>query len=92
MKTSTRIIASIVVLGVIWGTYTILTQSVNPVVGTELAIANVNGGYTEWANMNLFEKSKNVMENLFYPRIFSILALLGIWAGAIKKLIKPVEE
>lgn len=92
MKTSTRIVVSVIVLAAIWGGYTILTQSVNPVVGTELAIANVNGGYVEWSNLNLFEKSKNVMENLFFPRILTVLVLLGIWGGEIKKLINRIKE
>ena len=87
MKTNTRVFVSVLLLAVIWVAYTLLTQTATPLTGTELAIANVNGGNYEWAQMNLFDKSRNVLESAAIPYILSALALIGLWGRKAKQWI-----
>jgi hypothetical protein len=87
MKTGMKVIISLLALGVIWGSYALLTQSATPIMGTELAIAQVNGGNYEWAQMNLFEQSRHVLESSVIPYVLSLLALVGVWWKSIKKII-----
>jgi len=92
MKIKGKVVVSVLALGVIWGSYTLLTQSAIPITGTELAIAQVNGGNYEWAQMNLFEQSRHVLENQTIPYILSILALLGVWWKSIaKKVLESID-
>lgn len=87
MKIKGKVVSSVLVLGVIWGIYALLTQSATPITGTELAIAQVNGGNYEWAQMNLFEQSRHVLESQTIPYVLSILVLIGIWWKTIAKKV-----
>lgn len=87
-----KIIMSVLVLAVIWGVFALVTQSVTPLIGTDLAIANVNGGSYEWTQMHLMDKSRHVLDNTAIPYILSLLALIGIWWKSIKKYYKNIEK
>ena len=87
-----KIIMSVLALAVIWGVFTLVTQSATPIVGTELAIANVNGGNYEWTQMNLMDKGRHVLDSTAIPYILSLLALAGIWWKYIKNYYVNVEK
>ena len=82
-----KIIMSLLALIIIWGIYILVTQSATPIISTELAIANVNGGNYEWTQMNLMSQSRHIFESIFVPLFLSFLILIGLWGKNIKNVI-----
>ena len=82
MNNTSKVVFAVIFTAVVMGICTLWSDAVSPVVGTQLAIQNVNGGNEDWQAMNLFTQNKHWIK----------LILLAIWAGVMAVLFIPKKS
>lgn len=74
-KWMTRLLILVVVGVILWGFNALWTDAAQPTIGTQLAVANVNGGNTEWQEMNVFQKNKGLVGTVSFI-LFGLTAVV----------------
>lgn len=77
-KTKWKLVVFIVAALLTWGFNILWVDAVSPVVGADLAIANVNGGNTEWQAINVFQKHKDLIHGVSVVLIAVIALVLFV--------------
>jgi len=65
-----KVVVFLVFIALMWAFNALWVDAVAPVVGADLAIANVNGGNAAWQEVNVFQKHKDLI------RTVSVIAVL----------------